>query len=209
MATHPAAHSAATDAIRVDPRQLRTRHALAEALVRLLERTPLDQITVAELCREAGVHRTTFYGHFDGVAEFALAEFSQGIDRIAAVEVDPAGESSPDVARRYLASMRAILAHIAEERAGYRTLFGPATRGVFRIALEDQQRRRARLALEVWRAQGVPGAPATDAAIEQAAAFIAGGLVGVIEAWALGDDDDTADASARVLDLMPAWWPRG
>ncbi|WP_216648800.1 TetR/AcrR family transcriptional regulator [Agromyces agglutinans] len=196
------------DQHQLDPRQLRTRRALAEALVRLLERVPLDEISVAELCREAGVHRTTFYGHFDGVAEFALAEFSQGIDRIAAVDVDPADESSAEVAERYLASLRAILAHIAEERSGYRTLFGPATRGVFRMALEDQQRRRARIALEVWRAQRVPGAPMTDAAVEQAAAFIAGGLVGVIEVWALGDDADAMDASARVLALMPGWWPR-
>ncbi|MRG59939.1 TetR family transcriptional regulator [Agromyces sp. CFH 90414] len=206
MAMQPV--SGRPDQHQLDPRQLRTRRALAEALVRLLERVPLDEISVAELCREAGVHRTTFYGHFDGVAEFALAEFSQGIDRIAAVDVDPADESSAEVAERYLASLRAILAHIAEERSGYRTLFGPATRGVFRMALEDQQRRRARIALEVWRAQRVPGAPMTDAAVEQAAAFIAGGLVGVIEVWALGDDADAMDASARVLALMPGWWPR-
>ncbi|WP_350348926.1 TetR/AcrR family transcriptional regulator [Agromyces sp. G08B096] len=192
----------------LDARQLRTRAALGEALVRLLERKRLDDISVAELCREAGVHRTTFYGHFDSVAGFALAEFSQGIDRIAEVDVEPGAESPADIAQRYLASMREILLHVAEERAGYRALFGSATRGVFRSALDDRLRVRARIALEIWREQGVPGAPRSDAAIEQAAAFIAGGLVGALEAWALGEETDVADASERVYALMPSWWPR-
>ncbi|MFF2371603.1 TetR/AcrR family transcriptional regulator [Agromyces sp. NPDC058110] len=195
--------------MRIDPRQLRTRHALADALVRLLETKPLDEIGVAELCREAGVHRTTFYGHFDGVAEFALAEFSQGIDRIAAVEVRPGVEAPADVARRYAESMREILAHTAEERLGYRTLLGPATRGLFRTVLEERMRHRARLALEVWREQGVPGAPVSDGAIDQAAAYISGGLVGAIEVWVLGDETDAAASADRLTDLLPIWWPRG
>ncbi|WP_308797281.1 TetR/AcrR family transcriptional regulator [Agromyces silvae] len=194
--------------MRPDPRQIRTRQALVAALTRLLERRPLDEITVAELCREAGVHRTTFYGHADGVPEFALAEFSRDIDRIAEVDVEPTAEAPEEVADRYLSSMRRILDHIAEERAGYRTLFGPVTRGIFRTAVDDRLRHRARLALEVWREQRVPGAPRTEEAIEQAAAYVAGGLVGAIETWALSDETDASAEAARIATLMPAWWPR-
>lgn len=194
--------------VQLDPRQARTRAALAAALTRLLERKPLEDISVAELCREAGVHRTTFYGHFDGVPEFALAEFSRGLDAIAEVEVVPGVESSVAVAERYLESLRAQLAHVLEERAGYRTLFGPATRRVFRAALDDRLRHRADLALAVWRDQDLPGSPRTEAEMREAAAFIAGGLVGVIETWALGDETDIDAASARVYALMPSWWPR-
>jgi AcrR family transcriptional regulator len=194
--------------VQLDPRQVRTRQALAGALTRLLERKPLEEISVAELCREAGVHRTTFYGHFDSVAEFALAEFSRGLDEIAEVEVEPRAETSVAVAERYLESLRAQLGHVLEERAGYRTLFGPATNRVFRAALDDRLRHRAELALAVWRDQAVPGAPRSDAEIREAAAFLAGGLVGVIETWALGDDTDIDAASARIYALMPSWWPR-
>jgi AcrR family transcriptional regulator len=195
--------------MQLDPRQVRTRQALAEALVRLLERKELGDITVAELCREAGVHRTTFYGHFDGVPEFALAEFSRGIDEISTVDVEVGAETSVHVAERYLDSLREILEHVADERAGYRTLFGPATRGVFRTALDDRLRHRAQLALEVWRDQDVPGAPHSDAERREAAAFVAGGLVGVIETWALSEEADVSAAAARVFALMPSWWPRG
>jgi AcrR family transcriptional regulator len=191
-----------------DPRQRRTRAALTEALLRLLEHDPLDSITVARLCREAGVHRTTFYAHAPGVHAFALAVFTQDLDRLAAVDVEPEGELPEHVAERYLDSLTMVLDHVAVERAGYRALFGSASRGVFRAVLDERMRRRARLALEVWRAQGVPGAPVADEAIDEAAAYIAGGLVGAIEAWAMGDETDAAASAARIATLMPGWWPR-
>lgn len=194
--------------MRPDPRQVRTQEALGGALARLLETTPLGDISVAELCREAGVHRSTFYGHASSVPEFALGEFSRGIDEIAEVAVEPGVESPVQIAERYLASMRDILELVAAEREGYRALFGPATAGLFRGALDARLRHRARLALEVWRAQDVPGAPRDGAAVDEAAAFIAGGLVGAIEQWAMSDEMDAAAAAARISTLMPVWWPR-
>lgn len=191
-----------------DPRQRRTRAALTEALLRLLEHDPLDAITVARLCREAGVHRTTFYAHAPSVHAFALAVFTQDLDRLAAVDVEPSDEAPQHVAERYLDSLTMVLDHVAVERAGYRALFGSSSRGVFRAVLDERMRRRARLALEVWRAQGVLGAPVADDAIDEAAAFIAGGLVGAIETWAMGDETDAAASAARIATLMPGWWPR-
>ena len=191
-----------------DPRQLRTRVALTSALLRLLERAPLDEISVAALCREAGVHRTTFYGHAPNVHAFALAVFTQDLDQLTAVTVEPAAETPEHIAERYFDSLTRVLEHVADERAGYRALFGSAGRGVFRAALDERMRRRARIALEVWRAKRVPGAPVADAAVDEAAAFIAGGLVGAVETWAMGDETDAAASAARIAALMPRWWPR-
>lgn len=191
-----------------DPRLQRTRVALTSALLRLLERAPLDEISVAALCREAGVHRTTFYGHAPNVHAFALAVFTQDLDQLTAVTVEPAAETPEHIAERYFDSLTRVLEHVADERAGYRALFGSAGRGVFRAALDERMRRRARIALEVWRAKRVPGAPVADAAVDEAAAFIAGGLVGAVETWAMGDETDAAASAARIAALMPRWWPR-
>lgn len=191
-----------------DPRLLRTRVALTSALLRLLERAPLDEISVAALCREAGVHRTTFYGHAPNVHAFALAVFTQDLDQRMAVAVEPAAETPEHIAERYFDSLTRVLEHVVDERAGYRALFGSAGRGVFRAALDERMRRRARIALEVWRAKRVPGAPVADAAVDEAAAFIAGALVGAVETWAMGDETDAAAAAARIAALMPRWWPR-
>ena len=42
-----------------------TKRMIKEALLRLLERKPLDKIKVNELCEESGVNRATFYRHYE------------------------------------------------------------------------------------------------------------------------------------------------
>lgn len=38
---------------------------IGEALLRLLQEIPFEKISVKEICREAGVNRSTFYNYFD------------------------------------------------------------------------------------------------------------------------------------------------
>jgi AcrR family transcriptional regulator len=46
-----------------DPRTVRTREALRDALLRLLERKPLDQITIREIVAHANISYVTFFRH--------------------------------------------------------------------------------------------------------------------------------------------------
>jgi AcrR family transcriptional regulator len=46
-----------------DPRAVKSGHALRAALLALLERKPLEQITVREITAQAGVHYATFFRH--------------------------------------------------------------------------------------------------------------------------------------------------
>ena len=190
-----------------DPRQRRTRESLGAALARLLAAKSLDDISVAELCREAGVHRTTFYAHADSVRDFALAEFSSSIDRLSEVTVDPGEQSPAHVSARYFASLSQVLQHVVADRDAYQSLFGSSTRGVFRSALEARLRERARLAIDVWVREGIAEAPRGESVAAEAAAFIAGALTGAIEVWAHSDDDDADAAALRLSRLMPRWWP--
>ena len=41
--------------------QARRKEALGNSLLVLLRKEPLEKITVDQICREAGVHRSTFY----------------------------------------------------------------------------------------------------------------------------------------------------
>jgi len=41
-----------------------TKRLLKEALMKLLEEKPLEQINVSELCRVADINRATFYKHY-------------------------------------------------------------------------------------------------------------------------------------------------
>ncbi len=42
-----------------------TKRMLKEGLMRLLEKNPLDKINITQLCREAGINRTTFYRYYE------------------------------------------------------------------------------------------------------------------------------------------------
>lgn len=48
-----------------DLRVQRSRARLLQALVSLLNEKPFDEIRVTDLCARAGVHRSTFYAHFE------------------------------------------------------------------------------------------------------------------------------------------------
>lgn len=52
-----------------DPRARRTRATLKQALMQLLQRTDWGEITVAAICRRAGVARSSFYEHFTAKAD--------------------------------------------------------------------------------------------------------------------------------------------
>src|SRR5690606_1863878 len=50
---------------RSDPRTIRTRASLVEALRSLLHEKPFHDVTVKDIAARAAVHRATFYAHFD------------------------------------------------------------------------------------------------------------------------------------------------
>ena len=54
----------------MDLRVLRTNRYLKEAFIRLLGRKSFEELTVQEICAEAGVRRTTFYQHFEDKQHF-------------------------------------------------------------------------------------------------------------------------------------------
>lgn len=53
-----------------------TKRLLQEGLLRLLKQKSLSKINVSELCREAGINRTTFYKHY-GAPYDVLAEIEE------------------------------------------------------------------------------------------------------------------------------------
>ncbi|NHI16609.1 TetR/AcrR family transcriptional regulator [Microbacterium excoecariae] len=185
-----------------DPRAVRTRARLADALVRLLSREDLASIGVAELCREAGVHRTTFYGHYASVGDLAAAVFASMLDEVSAIDVAP-GTSLAELSRVYADGTVAILTAVARERGAIRALLDSAVSLGFRKRLREHLVRRAEIAIENMRHGGID-LPA-DTRVE--AAVIAGGVVSAIELWASLDDAHAAAFADRIVANMPRWWP--
>ncbi len=55
---------------KIDPRILRTKHQLREALLDLTATTPMDKITIKQLTDHAGLNRGTFYLHYQNLEDF-------------------------------------------------------------------------------------------------------------------------------------------
>lgn len=78
----------------------KTEQAMCSALLALLAKKPLADITVSELAREAHVSRSTFYEHFgnpadvyDSIVEEFAADLSPMMDQVACTsEMKPKGE---------------------------------------------------------------------------------------------------------------------
>ena len=56
-----------------DLRVRKTKKALFDAFMKLLHDKPFDEITVNELCDEAGIRRATFYKHYSDKYDFLAA----------------------------------------------------------------------------------------------------------------------------------------
>ena len=180
-----------------EPRIARTRGALESGLWELLREHELADITVAALCRQAGVHRTTFYGHHRNILDFAASVYADVVNRLGAVNVDQrgTGRTQEEVGVLYADALRRILVHTFAERRVYRALFHT---GTFHAVLADGLRPRFLLALYAWQAYGL--VPAMD--YEVTAAFLGGAYASWIEQWVAGEDDDVEAWLASLTDLL-------
>ena len=186
-----------------EPRTARTREALEAGLWELLREHELADISVAALCRQAGVHRTTFYGHHRNIYDLAAAVYAGVVDRLGTVDVDQrgTGKSVAEIGFLYVDAVRQILQYTLAERRVYRALFHT---GTFQSVLAHGLRLRFLLSLYVW--QGHDLVPPLN--LEVTAAFLGGAYASWIEQWVAGDDDDVEAWLASLVNLLPGWWPR-
>ncbi|WP_291277854.1 TetR/AcrR family transcriptional regulator [Galactobacter sp.] len=182
-----------------DPRQIRTRQALKAALLRLAADDAVTSVSVAQLCNEAGVHRTTFYGHANSLEEFAVDVLAEDIDVITTVEVDTA-----DAINAYRQATVALMDHLRSKRPVLRPLFASPWKGALLAKLEEDLHHRAQLAVETLAGMDGVDVPKPYA---EASAFIAGALLGTCLDWVNSDDEDSEGRASRMLALFPAWWP--
>lgn len=105
---------------------IRTDHALGHALLALLERKPLEQITIREIAAEAGVHYATFFRHHP--TKEAL------LDHVAADEIDRlVGLTLPVLdTGDTRASYTALCSYVHDHRELWTTLLNGGAAGAMR-----------------------------------------------------------------------------
>lgn len=94
-----------------DARAVRSGAALREALFRLLERKTFEQITVRDICAEAGIHYATFFRHHTGKEALLDHVAADQMARLVELTV-PIKESGDD-----RGSILALCQYVEEHRA--------------------------------------------------------------------------------------------
>jgi AcrR family transcriptional regulator len=186
-----------------DPRSIRTVAALRAALRESLGERSLDEVNVSELCRIADVRRTTFYTHYESVAELLTEMLTSDFD--AALEIDVVEGKTVDViAAEFHAAVIEAFEFVVRDRRLFRVGFDSDASAPLRRALATMWAHRVEMALALWKSLGA-GARTDD---EAAVSFAAGGLATCVEAWALSDRTDSVEWADAVRDQMAPWWPR-
>jgi AcrR family transcriptional regulator len=188
---------------RRDPRTIRTVDRFRAALRECLLSTPLDEISVSELCRVAGIGRTSFYTHYVSVGDLLTAMLVDDIEESLRV-ADMSSLSIAGVAGEFHQTLISAYEVATRDRDLFRAGFLSNASSSLRRALTQMFARRLLVALEIWVSRRV----AVDVRADVAVPFAAGGLTASMEAWVMGDGDDAASWADAVRDQMPPWWPR-
>ncbi len=95
---------------KLDARVRRTRDALGDALVALIQEKPFDTITVQDVLDRAGVGRSTFYLHYSNKDDLLMSDADEFFERFSMTL-----SVHEDVSDR-VAPVREFFAHVAEMR---------------------------------------------------------------------------------------------
>ena len=101
---------------KLDARVRRTRDALGDALVALMQEMPFDEITVQNVLDRAGVSRSTFYLHYRDKDDLFMSdadEFFEGISMVLSVRGDKSDRVVP---------VKEFFAHVADMRRFFTAL---------------------------------------------------------------------------------------
>jgi AcrR family transcriptional regulator len=191
----------------MDARQRRTRARLHAAVLAAARDTPVAELSVTALAREAGVHRSTFYEHASSPGDLLRQALLAELDPLRS---DLLGAPEADTEQAVAATTRRVLEHVRRHAPVYRRGLAPDSGpGSLDGLLADHFLESSRQLLRSGRLHlplHVEGM-ADDVVADIAARFVARGTVGAIQGWLDLPGEPDVDVFAAVYAvLLPSWW---
>ncbi len=176
---------------RIDPRVVRTRQALYDALMRLVQRKTYDAITVQDIADEAGVRRATFYLHFRDKQELLTQTVRMHFE--AVIQRIEAETTADDMARKSTARPYIIIfRYIEQHRAAYRAVLHSPAAGMVMNTLQNYIAGYIQTQLLARHtAESLP------MPIDLLANYVAGAEVAMLAWWVENDTAYSAEYTAR------------
>ena len=164
---------------KVDIRVKRTYNQLFSALIKLLGEKSFDDLTVLEICDEAGVHRATFYKHFVDKYDFLNTCFNISLSNLT---FDKIAESyTPETMKKSCMRMiLKVLNFVEENQKVIVSLSTDRNSASFNTALNDAIANFIEERINTIR----PENEKLSKTVPLLANYYAGAIVGIIKWWA-------------------------
>lgn len=179
-----------------DLRVRKTKKAIAEAFMSILEEKPIEEMTVNELCDRAGVRRTTFYKHYrdklDYIAAFAK-DLRDKFDDIIWKNGKP--DNTPDY---YVAYAKQIVAFISRHEIVVNNILQSSVLPLIVTTLSEQNYKDTYDRLMVSIKAGME----LCASAEVVSGMIVGAVSSAITLWLRGGRKMPADQLAEEIGAM-------
>jgi AcrR family transcriptional regulator len=169
-----------------DARMVRTRAALRRALLALLERKQLDQITVRDIAAEAGVGYATFFRHHTSKSELLKDVAEEEIGRLMALALPLL------VAADTRGSCLALCKYVNEHRAIWSALLTGGAAGAMREEFIRQAMQGG--AAQVQSSSWLP--------VELGAIYGVSATVEILAWWLRKPNDFPVEQIAEILDRL-------
>lgn len=203
----PASAPATTAAAERDPRIARSRAALREAFITLVEERGIDGFSVGDLCTSAGLNRGTFYNHFRD-KESLLASFEdeviEGLGGVLAKfqNIKLRELAACSLTHRPLPMLVELYDYLREEGPFLHAMLGPGGDARFGMRLREAVCGRFARSLLHERYQNDP-----SAFTRYYISFYSGAYLGVISEWIDSGMTETSEEMAlismRLLFIKP------
>jgi AcrR family transcriptional regulator len=160
---------------KVDRRVKYTKLALRESAINLLQRKPIEKISVKELCEAADINRSTFYAHYDSPADL-LEQIERELLRDLNAYLD--GYNFKEYEEESFKKIVMIFEYVAENAELCKVLLGET--GNMKLQREIMTLVQYH-GLRDWQ-----GAAEDEEAVEYMLSFGVSGGIGLLQKWLRG-----------------------
>ena len=150
-----------------------TKKMMKDALLELLEKQPIEKITVTDICEKADVNRSTFYSYYEDIGQLLLEVED---DVLNSLPVSP-DSASVDTDGRFLSALEEFFNYVRENERPFRLL----------IVQRDSSSFNHRLINSVMERYRKPSSTGDKLLDRYAYVYCINGVIGIMKEWINGN----------------------
>jgi AcrR family transcriptional regulator len=182
---------------KLDPRVVRTRQMLRDALVSLIAEKGFDALTVQDIADRATLNRATFYLHYQDKHDLLVKSLHDEIDELIA-DIGTLNENGQFVFEWPQRPIERVFEHVAQHLRFYKVMMGAAGVPAFIAGVRDYM---AEITLS-WLTVLQPAPEKSTVPLEIVANSLSWSLLGVLIWWLEHDMPHSPDYMAEQFHIL-------